>query len=117
VWRLEAHADWTSMGRALELYRGLSSRMGERLDQRSGEEGAFEDALEEVRGHSVDDLGVAATTEGVKQAGRNPGRLSFVCVAWDLTPMLREYAEQHLLQRGVLRELFERTLLLIATPK
>lgn len=115
VWRLEAHADRPSMGRALELYRELSSCMGEYLDRHLSEGDAFEDALEEIR-RGEGDLRVAATGE-VRQAGQNPGRLSFVCVAWDLTPMLREYAEQHLLQPKVLRELFERTLLLIMIPK
>jgi hypothetical protein len=115
VWQLEAHG--RSMRRALDLYREFSSHVGDYLDQRSGEEGAFEDALEELRKRWKGDLEAATAAEEVGQAEQNPGRLSFVCLAWDLTPILREYAEQHVLQPEVLRELLERMLLLVATQR
>lgn len=118
LWRLDAHADWLAMREALELYQELSSDIGSILSQRMGEANAFEVALGELcRGRGESLRAVTSAVRKLNQAKPNPGVLSFKYLAWDLTPILREYVEQHVLQPEVLRELCERMLLLVAGPK
>lgn len=118
VWQLEAHADWLAMREVLEFYLELSVDLGGYLSKRLDERDALEGAVEELRRCNGDGLrAVTAAVGKLNQAKQNPGLLNFRYLAWDLTPMVREYAEQHVLQPEVLRELCERALLLIASPK
>ncbi|MDI6819831.1 MAG: hypothetical protein QMC89_02860 [Candidatus Hodarchaeaceae archaeon] len=106
------------MREVLEFYLELSVDLGGYLSKRLDERGAFEGTVEELRRCNEDSLrAVTAAVGKLNQAKQNPGLLNFRYIAWDLMPMVREYAEQHVLQPEVLRELCERALLLIASPK
>jgi hypothetical protein len=118
LWQLDAHADWLAMREALELYRELASDVGSYLH--SNIEGAetFENLSSELRRCRGENL--QAVTEAMRrlsQARTNPGALSFKYIALDLMSVVRGYVEQHVLQPEVVRELCERTLLLVASPK
>jgi hypothetical protein len=118
IWQLDAHADWLAMREAFELYRELSSDIGGYLNQRLDEDDAIQNAVEELRRCRGDNL--QATTAAVRklsQAKPNPGTLNFKYLTWDLMPVVREYVQQHVLQPEVVRELCERMLLLVASPK
>jgi len=118
IWQLDAHADWLAMREALELYRELSSDVGGYLSQRLGEDDALQNAAEELRRCRGDSLqATAAAVRRLGQAKPNPGTLNFRYLTWDLTPIVREYVQQHVLQPEVVRELCERALLLVASPK
>jgi len=118
MWQLDAHADWLAMREALELYRELSSDIGGYLSQRLSEDDAIQSAVEELQKCRGDSLqATAAAVRRLGQARPNPGTLNFRYLTWDLTPIVREYVQQHVLQPEVVRELCERVLLLIANPK
>lgn len=117
LWQIEAHADWPALREALELYRELASDVGSYLTQHV-DEGAFDGLVDAIRGSWGD--GMQAVAEAVRRmshARTNPGVLQLNYLALNLGPVVREYAEQHVLQPEVLRELCERTLLLVASPK
>ncbi len=117
LWQLDAHADWLALREVLELYRELASDVGSYLHKNLNDERAFEGLVDELRKQRSDSLrGVAAAVRKLSQARTNPGELSFEYVTWDLTPLLREYLKQHVLQPEVVRELCERALLLVASP-
>ncbi len=117
LWQIEAHADWPALREALELYRELASDVGSYLSQHM-EEGAFEGLADAIHGSRGE--GMRAVTEAVRrlsQARTNPGALHLDYLALNVEPVVREYAKQHVLQPEVVRELCERTLLLVASPK
>ena len=118
LWQLDAHADWLAMREALELYRELASDVGSYLHNNIEGVEAFENLSSELRRCRGENL--QAVTEAVRrlsQARTNPGALSFKYIALDLMPVVRGYVEQHVLQQEVIRELCERTLLLIVNPR
>jgi hypothetical protein len=118
LWQLDAHADWLAMKEALELYRELASDVGGYLYNNIEDAETFGNLSNELRRCRGDDL--QAVTEAVKklsQARTNPGVLSFRYIALDLMPVIRGYVEQHVLQPEVVRELCERALLLVASPR
>ena len=118
IWQLDLHADWPAIEEALELYRELSRDIGEYLCERLSEDDAFERAMEELRSHLGDILKATATSaRKVGQAKPNPGMLNFKYLTWDLTSVVCEYAKQHVLQPEVVREVCERALLLVASPR
>ena len=118
IWQLDAHADWLAMREAFELYRELSSDIGGYLNQRLNEDDAIRSAVEELRRCRGDNLQVTtAAVRRLSQAKPNPGTLNFKYLTWDLMPIVREYVQQHVLQPEVVRELCERVLLLVASPK
>ncbi len=118
LWQLDAHSDWSALREALELYRELAGDVGSYIYKNLNDGHAFEGLVDELRKQRGDSL--RATTTAVRklsQACANPGGLSFRYVTWDLTPLLREYLGQHVLQPEVVRELCERALLLVANPR
>ena len=118
LWQLDAHADWLALREVLELYRELASDVGSYIHRNLNDGRAFEGLVDELRKQRSDSLrGMTAAVQKLSQAGANPGELSFEYVTWDLTPLLREYLQQHVLQPEVVRELCERALLLVAMPK
>ncbi|MFQ6129331.1 MAG: hypothetical protein ACE5OT_00775 [Candidatus Hadarchaeaceae archaeon] len=118
LWQLNAHTDWLALREVLELYRELASDVGSHLHKNLNDERAFEGLIAELRKRRGDSLrGVTAAVRKLCQARTNPRELSFRYVTWDLTPLLREYLKQHVLQPEVVRELCERALLLVANPK
>jgi len=103
---------------ALELYRELASDVGSYLHKNLNDGHAFEGLVDELRKQRGDSLrGVTAAMLKLSQTSTNPGGLSFKYVTWDLTPLMHEYLEQHVLQPEVVRELCEQALLLVASPK
>ena len=117
LWRLDAHASWMVLREALELYRELACDVGGYLCK-SLDGCAFEGLIGELqkqRGGSMRAVSTAVRKLG--QARANPGELNLEYLTWDLTPILREYLEQHVLQPEVMRQLCERALLLVAIPK
>ena len=118
LWQLDAHSDWLALREALELYRELASDVGSYLYKNLKDGRAFEGLVDELRSWRGDSLrAVTAAVRKLSQARTNPGELNFRYVAWDLAPLLREYLGQHVLQPEVVRELCERALLLVASPK
>ncbi len=118
LWRLDAHADGLALREALELYRELAADVGGYIGKYLKNGGTFEGLVGEIRRQRGDDMrAVTAAVQKLGQARANPGELSLKYVAWDLTPILREYLEQHVVQPEVVRELCERALLLVASPK
>jgi len=118
IWQLDLHADWPAIEEALGLYRELSSDVGGYLCERLSEDNAFERAVEELRSHLGDTLkATAAPARKVGQAKPNPGMLNFKYLTWDLTTVVCEYSKQHVLQPEVVREVCERALLLVASPR
>ncbi len=118
LWQLDAHADWLALREALELYRELASDVGSYLHKNLNDGHAFEGLVDELRKQRGDSLrGVTAAMLKLSQTSTNPGGLSFKYVTWDLTPLMQEYLEQHVLQPEVVRELCEQALLLVASPK
>ncbi len=118
LWRLEAHADWLALREALELYRGLASDAGSYLHQRLADADAFDGLVGKLRRYRGNDVqAVTADVRKLSQAKANPGVLGLEYIAMNLTPVVREYLEQHVLSPEVVQELCERTLLLVASPK
>lgn len=118
LWQLDAHADWLALREALELYRELASDVGSYLHKNLNDGHAFEELVDELRKQRGDSLrGVTAAMLKLSQTSTNPGGLSFKYITWDLTPLMHEYLEQHVLQPEVVRELCEQALLLVASPK
>lgn len=118
LWQLDAHADWLAMREALELYRELANYVGSYLHNNIECAETFENLSNELKRCRGENL--QAVTQAVRklsQARTNPGTLSFKYIALDLTPVVRGYVEQHVLQPEVVRELCERTLLLVASPR
>lgn len=117
ICQLDLHADWNAIEEALGLYRELSGDVGGYLCERLSEDDAFELAVEELRNHLGDSLkATAAPARKVGEAKPNPGMLNFKYLTWDLASVVCEYAKQHVLQPGVVREVCERALLLVASP-
>jgi hypothetical protein len=118
MWQLDLHANWSAIGEALEFYRELSVDIGGYLFERLSEDDAFELALVELRNRVVDSpQATTVLAKKVDQAKSNPGMLNFKYLTWDLTSVVCEYAKQHVLQPEVLREVCERALLLVASPR
>ena len=118
LWELNAHADWLATREVLELYRELSADVGSYLCRRVSDANAFGSLVGELRRSRGDSLhAVTAAVERLGQARTNPGELNFKYLAWDLMPIVRGYVEQHVLQPETVRELCERTLVLVASPK
>jgi hypothetical protein len=118
LWQLDAHADWLALREALELYRELANDVGSYLCQNLNDGRAFDGLVNEIykqRGNGI--RAVTAAVQKLSQARTNPGELNFRYVTWNLTPLLHEYLGQHVLQPEIVRELCERVLLLIASPK
>ena len=116
LWELESHADPEAIGEVIELYRKLQTDAGIILSQSIEKESSGK-PLEEVRRRNGADL--RATVEAVERMSRgktNPGKLKFRCLAWDIKPVAQEYSRQRVLQPDTVRELCERSLLLVANP-
>lgn len=118
LWLLDSHVDRLAFREVLELYRELATDVGSYLSQRLKNGEVLECLVEELRRQRGEGMrAVTAAARKLGQARANPGELSFRYVAWGLTPLLREYLEQHVVQPEVVRELCERALLLVASPK
>jgi len=118
LWQIEAHADWLALREALELYRELANDIGGYLGQHVEEEDAFDGLVGMLRSSRGEGMrAVTAAVRELSQARTNPGALQLNYLALNLTPVVREYVEQHVLRPEVVRELCERTLLLVASPK
>jgi len=118
LWVLDSHADRLALREVLELYRELATDVGSYLSHRLRNGEALEGLVEELRKQRGEGMrAVTAAARKLGQARTNPGELIFRYVAWDLTPLLCEYLEQHVVQPEVVRELCERALLLVAGPK
>lgn len=118
LWVLDSHVDRLAFREVLELYRELATDVGSYLSQHLNNGEGLEGLVEELRRKRGDGLkAVTAAARKLGQARANPGELSLRYVTWDLTPLLCEYLEQHVIQPEVVRELCERALLLVASPK
>jgi len=118
LWQLDVHADWLAMREVLEIYCELASDVGSYLYKNLNGGHAFEGLVDELRSLRGDSLRAATTAvRKLSRARTNPGELNFKYVTWNLTPLLREYLEQHVLQPEVVHELCEQALLLVANPK
>jgi len=118
LWQLDSHPDRLAMGEALGLYRELSREFGNCLSQVLYEGNGFGSAIEELRRSGRESVqNVVEATQRLSQARANPGEVSLEYLAWDLTPVVREYLEQHVLQPEVVRGLCGRALLMVASPK
>jgi len=102
---------------ALELYRELASDVGNYLCKSLNDGRTSENLIDELRSWRGDSMrAVTTAVRKLSQTRTNPGELNFRYITWDLTPILREYLKQHVLQPEVVRELCERALLLVASP-
>ena len=118
LWELDAHADWLALRESLELYRELANDLGGYLYKNLDNGHSFDGLVDELRKQRNDSLrAVTAAVRKLSRAQTNPCTLSFEYLAWNLTPLLREYLGQHVLQPEIVRELCERALLLVASPK
>jgi len=118
LWVLDSHVDRLAFRELLELYRELATDVGSYLSQHLNNGEVLEGLVEELRRKRGDSLrAVTAAARKLGQARANPGELSLRYVTWDLTPLLCEYLEQHVVHPEVVRELCERALLLVAGPK
>ncbi|TES83622.1 MAG: hypothetical protein E3J91_02055 [Hadesarchaea archaeon] len=118
LWQLNAHSDWLALREALELYRELASDVGNYLCKNLNDGRTSENLIDELRSWRGDSLrAVTTAVRKLSQTRTNPGELNFRYITWDLTPILREYLKQHVLQPEVVHELCERALLLVASPK
>lgn len=116
LWKLDVHPDWPVLGETLRLYLRLVKEVGCYLSKTLGDEGAFRSMVDVLQREGSNGILTAAAVRRLCRTQPNPGGLNLECLAWDLTPLLREYLEQHVLQPDVLRELCERTLLMVASP-
>ena len=116
LWELDIRGNWLSLRDEISRYRELASDVGDYLDQRMGDEGAFDGLVKNIGGlcRGIPN-GAAAKVEGREPAKDNPGRLKIEFVAWDLLSILREYLNQHVLQPEIVRNLCERALLMVAS--
>jgi hypothetical protein len=105
---VEVSTDWRNLWEGVKVYRGLAAEAGKYLNQHLDDETAFDCLIKEL--NCKENFG----TE-FDQANVNSGGLSLEYLAWDLTPILRDYLEQHILPPEVVLELCKRTVLLIAS--
>jgi hypothetical protein len=118
LWQLNAHADWLVGREVLQFYRELSTDAGSYLFKRVQDRNAYDGLINELRRSCENSLkAVAHAVERFGQTRTNPGELNFKYLVWDLTPIVREYLEQHVLQPETVRELCERVLVLVAGPR
>jgi len=117
IWQLDVHADRASLQAALNLYWKLAADLGSYLSRHLNNGAGFGALVEELKRLRLDSLKTAtATVRRSSQAQSNPRKLGLAYVGWDITPILGEYLEQNIVQPEVVRELYERSLLMIARP-
>ncbi|MEW6222200.1 MAG: hypothetical protein AB1476_02605 [Candidatus Hadarchaeota archaeon] len=103
--RLEVAGGWRGFKEALGAYRELAVEVGAKVGECISNGGSFDEVVKGFgNGQKKDDSGV---TNG----------LEFRCVAWDLTPILREYLGERFVQPETVQELCKRSLLLVASPE
>jgi hypothetical protein len=105
--RAEISSDWRGFKEALKNYRRLAVDVGNSVNECLNNGGSFDELVK-----GWDEKGSNAE----KSLGMN-SELEFEYVAWNLIPILCEYLEERVFQPEVVRELCERTLLLIARPR
>jgi len=114
LWHEDIRADRRELEQVVEMYRELTADVGYYLSQRLDKEEVF-DGLVEKLGKRENRSQPAPKSSN--QTREDSCELSFECLAWDLTPILCDYLEQHVLHLDVVQELCERSLLLVASPK
>ncbi len=115
IWQLDVHGNAGAILAAIELYGELASDLGSYLSRhQNGAE--FEALVEELKRLRLDNLrAMAACLQKIRQP-HHSGKLSLVYLGWDITHILREYLEQNIVPPEVVGKLYEKSLLLIASP-
>jgi hypothetical protein len=104
--RFEVTSGWRGFKEALGAYRELTREVGGRVCECINNGGSFDEVVKAWEGK-----------EQKKDASGTANGLEFMCVAWDLTPILREYLGERVVQPETVQELCERSLLLVASHK
>lgn len=103
VGRREVSGDWRSLKAALKEYREMSAEVGGLVSACLNNGGKFEEVVKGLNGGETEENG-----------GKG---LEFEYVAWNITPVLREYLRDRIVQPDVVKGLCEKTLLLVAEAK
>lgn len=115
--RFEAHANWLTIRSALELYRELSFDSSKRFHERLEDGGNFSETVREVEeSHKENFRSTEKSAQKIGQGQTNPGALEFQYLAWNILPGIQEYYEQDIVRPDTLRQICERSILLIASP-
>ncbi len=115
--KIKAHPDWLTLRNILELYRELSFGAGKCFHEQIDNGKTFPKIIREIESEYRET--VKKTSETIKEKSQkqaNPGHLKFHYLAWDILPDLKEYYEQNILPPETMKQICERTTLLIATP-
>ncbi|MEW6592330.1 MAG: hypothetical protein AB1305_01375 [Candidatus Hadarchaeota archaeon] len=104
--QLEVSGGWRGFKEALGAYRELAADVGAKVGECISNGGSFDEVVKDFGG------------DGQKRGnGGATNGLEFRCVAWDLTPILKEYLGDRVVQPETVQELCERSLLLVASPR
>ncbi len=113
---MESHADQISLLKVLGLYSDLAGEVGGCLNKCLSGGDDFDTLIETVMGQNLETTRNRIITGRLGKASSNPGKLKLRYIVWDIMPILREYLEQHIIQREAVLYLCERAILLIASP-
>ncbi len=117
IYKVKAHPDWLTIRNILELYRELSFGAGKHFHKQNDNKKTFPQTIREIEREYKKT--VKKTNDSIKENSQkqaNPGNLKFHYLIWDILPSLQEYHEQNILPPKTMKQIYERTALLIATP-
>lgn len=118
LWNFQGHGSWQVARDALEFYRGLLFSSGKRFYELIEGGKTFSQITEDASKSEGGDF--EATREKVQSIDikkSNPGILNFRYLMWNILPVIREYLDQHVLRPETIREICERSLLLMASSE
>ncbi|MBS3815214.1 MAG: hypothetical protein KGY45_01475 [Hadesarchaea archaeon] len=117
LWKIKTHANWLTIREISEFYREFLFETGSRLNQEMDEELSFVNTLKGIKDERKEKFQkISKSIQKISQNQSNPGNLEFQCLAWDITSTIQDYSHQHILEPESIRELCERSLLLVAKP-
>ncbi|MGQ9788624.1 MAG: hypothetical protein ACUVQM_04910 [Candidatus Hadarchaeaceae archaeon] len=115
IWQLNVLPNSGMMPAAIDLYWELAKDLGDYLAHHQNNGVEFETLFEEIKRLKLDSLRTKTSQIFKSQPRRsNSLRLKLFYVGLDITAVIREYLEQHIIQPEVVRKLYEKSLLLIA---
>lgn len=103
---------------ALELYRELLVSSNKHFYKLIENGGTFPRITEDIlKTHECDFEKTNKIIQKTGQKRSNSSVLNFHYLAWNILPVIREYLDQYVLQPETVRELCERAMILVASPK
>lgn len=115
IWQLNVLPSYRAMLAAIDLYWELATDLGSYLARHQNNGVEFETLLDEIKRLKLDSFRTKTSqvSKGqLRQSG--PVRLNLAYIGLDITAVMREYLEQHIVQPEVVKKLYEKSLLLIA---